>query len=61
MSHSETKYEGAKNMIWEVTIKSNGKATVYEYEHNNTDVQSLIKRVFTTLEGEIIKIELIRE
>jgi hypothetical protein len=48
-------------MIWEVTLRFDGKTTIYEYEHNNTDVQSLIKRVFTTLKGEIIKIELIKE
>ena len=46
-------------MIWEVTLRFDGKTTVYEYEHNNTDVQSLINRVFNTLKGEIIKIELI--
>jgi hypothetical protein len=48
-------------MFWEVTLRFNGKKTVYEYEHNNTDIQSLISRVFNTLEGEIIKIELIKE
>lgn len=53
--------ERVKDMTWEVTLKTDGKETVYEYEHNNTNMQSLINRVFTTLEGEIIKIELMGE
>lgn len=48
-------------MFWEVTLRSDGKSTVYEYEHNNTDVIALINRVFNTLQGEIIKIELVKE
>jgi hypothetical protein len=48
-------------MIWEITLRFDDKTTVYEYEHKNTDIQSLLNRVFTTLKGEIIKIELIKE
>lgn len=48
-------------MFWEVTLRNDGQTTVYEYEHNNYDIEALIRRVFNTLEGEIIKIELIKE
>lgn len=45
--------------IWNVSIRFNGKITIYEFDGESEEY--VIRRVKRSLEGEIIKVEMIEE
>lgn len=44
-----------KRPVWNVSIKLNGKITIYEFDGESEEY--VVRRVKRSLEGEIIKVE----
>lgn len=49
----------SKRPLWNVSIRFNGKVTVYEFDGESEEY--VIRRVKRSLEGEIIKVEMVEE
>lgn len=49
----------SKRPIWNISVRLNDKVTVYEFDGESAEY--VIHRVKRSLEGEIIKVELIEE
>lgn len=49
----------SKRPTWNVTVRLNDKVSIYEFDGES--IEYVIKRVKRSLEGEIIKLELIEE
>lgn len=49
----------SKRPIWNVSIKLNGKITIYEFDGESAEY--VTRRAKRSLEGEIIKVEMIEE
>lgn len=49
----------SKRPIWNVSIRFNGKITIYEFDGESEEY--VIRRVQRSLEGEIIKVEMVEE
>lgn len=49
----------SKRPVWNVSVKNNGKITVYEFDGESEEY--VIHRVKRSLEGEIVKIEMIED